>query len=86
MGHDPELNTSPKLDTDTASFYLAVISILRWMIVLERMDVITKVSLLPSHVALPRVGYLDAAVHVMAHASQRYNSRLVYNPSYLEID
>ena len=26
------------------------------------------------------------AVHVMAHVGQRYNSRLVYDPSYPEID
>ena len=38
------------------------------------------------HVALPREGHLEAAVHVMAHVSQRFNSRLVYDPTYPEID
>ena len=46
----------------------------------------TKVSLLSSYIALPREGHLDAAVHVMAHVGQKYNSRLVYDPSYPEID
>ena len=43
-------------------------------------------SLLSSHVALPIEENLDAAVHVMAYAEKKYNSRLVYDPSYPEID
>ena len=32
------------------------------------------------------MGHLDAAVHVMAHVGQRYNSRLVYDSSHPDID
>ena len=56
------MNTSPELDSDAAYLYLTVISIIRWMIKLGRMNIITKVSLLLSHVALPRERHLDAAV------------------------
>ena len=56
------------------------------MIELERIDIITEVSLLSSHVALPKEGHLEATVHFMAHVGQRYDSRLVYDPSYPEID
>ena len=49
-------------------------------------DLITEVSLLSSHVAIPREGHMEAAVHVMAHVSQRYDSRLMYHPTYPEID
>ena len=63
-----------------------VISTVRWMIELGRIDIITKVSLLSSHVALPREGHLDAVMHAMAHVGQRNNSRLVYDPMYSEID
>ena len=82
MGYDPELYTSPELDSDTMSNHLTIIGVLE----LVRIDIINEVSLLLSHVALPREGHLEAAVHVMAHVGQRYNSRLVYDPSYLEID
>ena len=80
MDHDPELDTSPELDRKAASYYLPIIIILRWRIKLERINMITKVSLLSSHVALPIEGHLDAAVNVIAHVGQRYNSRLVYDP------
>ena len=56
------------------------------MIKLERIIITTKVLLLSSNVALPREGHLEAAVHVIAHVGQRCNSRLVYKPSYPEID
>ena len=84
--YDPKLESSPELDPDAVSYYLTIIGIPRWMIELGRMSIITKVSLLLSHIALPREGHLEAAVHVMAHVGQRYNSRLLYHPSYPEID
>ena len=51
-----------------------------------RTDIITKVSLLSSHVGLPREENLEAAVHVITHVGQIYNVRLVYESSYPEID
>ena len=32
VGYDPELDTSPELDTDAMSYCLTIIGILRWMI------------------------------------------------------
>ena len=81
MGYNPELDTSPELDPGAVSYHLTILGVLRWMIELERINIITEVLLLSSHTALPREGPLEAAVHVMAHVGQRYNSRLVYDPS-----
>ena len=86
IGYDPELDTSPELYPYTASYYLTmsyyltIVGILRWTIELGRINIIIKVLLLSSDVALPREGHLDAAVHFTAHVSQRYISRLVYDP------
>ena len=67
MGYNPEMDTSPQLDQDAASYYLTIIGILKWMIELGRIDIIAKVSLLSSHAVLPRERHLDASVHVLAH-------------------
>ena len=83
MGYDSELNTSSELEPDATSHYLTLIGILSWMINLGRFNIITKVSLLSSHVALPRYGHLGAGINAMTHIGQRYNSRLVYDPSYM---
>ena len=83
MGHGPKLDTSSELDLDVASYCLTNIKVLRWMIDMGRMNLIMEVLLLSSHVAFPRE-HLEA--YVMAHVDQRYNSRLVYDPLYPEID
>ena len=80
------MNTRPELYPDATSYYLTIISILRWMIELERIDIITKVLLLLPYIACPGEGQLEAAMHVMTHNGQRYNSRFVYDSSYPEID
>ena len=49
-------------------------------------DIMTEVSLLSSHVALPTKRHLDAAVHIISHVGQRYNSSLMYDPLYPMID
>ena len=81
MGYDLELDISSESEQDATSFYRTVFSVLRLMINIGRIGIMTKVSLLSSQVVLPKEGHLDATVHVMAHVSQRYNSRLVYDPS-----
>ena len=86
IGCDPELDTIPELDPNAVSNYLAIIGVLRWMIELVRINIITKMSLLSFHVALLREGHLEAAVHIMAHVGQRHSSRLIYDPSYPEIN
>ena len=86
MGYDPELKTSPEFDSYAVLYYLTKICILRWMFELGRIDIIMEVSLLLSHIALPREGHLEGAVHVMAHVGQTYNSRLVNDPTYPGID
>ena len=68
------MDASPELDPDTAFYYLTIIGILRLVIKLVRIGIITEVPLLSSHVELPREGHLDAAVHVMADAGQKYHS------------
>ena len=81
MGCDPDLDTKPELTPDAASYYLTTMGILGWMIKLGRIDIITNMPLLSSLVVLPRGGHLETAMHAMAHVGQRYNSRLVHDPS-----
>ena len=63
MGYDTQMDTSQELDSNEVSSYFSFIGIIRWMIELGRINIITKVSLLLSHIALHREGHLEAAVH-----------------------
>ena len=53
---------------------------------LGRVDINTEVSMLASHLALPREGYLEAVFHVFAYLKAKHNSRLALDPTYPDID
>jgi hypothetical protein len=86
MSYEPELDESTRLDPDAASYFQSIIGVLRWMVELGRIDIATEVSLLSSHLAYPQEGHLEAALHVMAYLRAKHNSRLVFDPTYPDID
>jgi hypothetical protein len=53
-GYKPELDEIPGLDPTRANFYQSQIGILRWCVELGRIDIITEVSMLSTHLYLPR--------------------------------
>jgi Reverse transcriptase (RNA-dependent DNA polymerase) len=86
QGYRPEMDTSAELDPERASYYQSQIGVLRWCVELGRVDIITEVSMLASHLALPREGHLEAAFHIFAYLEKKHNSRLVFDPTYPTID
>ena len=79
-GYNAELDATPELSPDMASYYELQVGILHWAVELGRVDIITKVSTLPSHMAMPREGHLEAIFHVFAYLNIKHNSRLVLDP------
>ena len=58
-GYRPEIDISEELDNEGASYYQSLIGILRWMVELGRVDICCEVSMMSSHLALPRQGHLN---------------------------
>jgi len=81
-----ELDDSPELDPKRANYYQSLVGILHWMVELGRVDIITETSVLASHMALPREGHLDAALHVFGYLKRKHNARMIFDPTYPEID
>jgi Reverse transcriptase (RNA-dependent DNA polymerase) len=84
--YKPELDISPELGDDEASFFQSQIGVLRWMVEIGRIDIITEVSMLASCVAAPRQGHLEVVFHMYAYLERKHNSRLVFDPTYPDID
>ena len=84
--YDPGLDTIAELDEELVTYYQSQIGILCWIVELGRIDIATQVSLLASHVALPRKGHLQTVFHIYANLKKRHSSRLALDPSYPEID
>ena len=82
----PELDVSPELNPEMASYYQSLIGVLRWIVELGRVDICLEVSMMSSHLALPREGHLEQVLHIFAHLKKYHNAELVYDPSDPEID
>lgn len=66
-GYRPEIDVSQELTGEEASYYQSLIGILRWMVELGRVDICLEVSLMSSHLALPREGHLECLFHIFAY-------------------
>src|SRR6476620_3784201 len=80
-----EMDTTPELNPTLAQYYQSQIGVLHWMVEIGRVDIITEVSTLASHLALPREGHLDAVFHIFGYLKKRHNSRMIFDPSYPDV-
>jgi hypothetical protein len=53
---------------------------------LGRIDIITEVSMLSTFLCMPREGHLDAVYHLFAYLSLHHNERVVFEPTYPDVD
>ena len=82
----PELDVTPALCPEDASYYMSLIGVLRWIVELGRVDICLETSMMSSHLALPREGHLQAVFHIFAHLKKYHNAEAVYDPSDPVID
>jgi hypothetical protein len=58
-GYRPEVDATAELKIDGIRYYQELIGILRWSIELGRIDIATEVSMLSTHLAMPRGGHVQ---------------------------
>ena len=85
-GYCPELDVSEELQPDEAAYYQSLIGILRWMVELGRVDLCTEVSMMSSHLALPRKGHLQELYHVFGYLKKHHNAEMPFDPTPPTID
>jgi hypothetical protein len=85
-GYKPELDYSPEMDSIRVNFYQSHIEILRWCVEVGRIDIITEVSMLSTHLCLLRDGHLEAVFPVCAYLGLHHNARVVFDPTYPYVD
>ena len=82
----PETDMKDPLDPDKASYYQTMIGVMMWIVEIGRIDIATECSLLPSHLAYPREGHFECALHIIGYLKKKHNSRLFFDPTYPDID
>ena len=77
----PELDVSPELTPRDSAYCQSLIGILRWIVELGRIDICLEVSMMSSHLTMPRKGHLDQVLHIFTYLRKYHNTELVYDPS-----
>ena len=75
----PEVDTTDECSSEYATQFQNLIGVLRWAVELGRLDIYTEVALLSQHLALPRVGHLEAAYHIFAYLMKHEASRIIFD-------
>jgi hypothetical protein len=81
-----EVDVSPELSPEMANFYQPQVGVLRRITEMGKLDITTEVSMLAAHMAAPREGHLTAVFHVFAYLKNKHNAKLIYDPSYPQIE
>jgi len=82
----PEVDVTSELLPDMMREYQEFIGILRWAVELGRIDIHVEVSMLLSHLACPRSGHYDAALHVFSYLKKHPKRSIAFDPRYPKID
>ena len=77
----PELDVSSELTSTDSTYYQSLIGILWWIVELRRIDICLEVSMMSSHLVMPRKGLLDQVLHIFTYLCKYHNTELVYDPS-----
>ena len=85
-GCQPETDMTDPLDPDQVSYYQTMIGVMKWMVEIGRIEIATECSLLSSHLASPREGYFECDLHTMGYFKRKKNSRLLFDPTYPDIE
>jgi hypothetical protein len=82
----PEVDVTPELSAEEASYYQSLIGVLRSIVELGRVNICLEVSMMSSHLALPREGHLQQLYHIFAYLKKHRNAEMVFDPSDPVID
>ena len=83
--YQPSKDTSCELDSAGILIYQELIGLLHWAVEIRRVDVLLGVSLLSSHLALSRIGHLQAVYRLFGCLKQCPKRRLYFDPMHPSI-
>jgi hypothetical protein len=82
----PELDVSHELSPRESAYYQSMIGVLRWIVELGRVDICLEVSIMSSHLVLPREGHFAQVLQIFAYLKKYHNTEMVFDPSDPVID
>ena len=81
-GYKPEMDCTAELKAAGIQRFQEIVGSLRWAIEIGRVDILLETSLLSKHLALPREGHLEQALHVVGYLKSHKKLRLMFDSGY----
>jgi hypothetical protein len=82
----PELDVSAELKADGVQYYQELIGVLRWAVEIGRVDILLETSLMLAHLALSRIGHLEALYRIFGYLKIHLKRKLAFNAEHPVID
>ena len=86
ISYRPELGVSPILNPKEFQEYQQFIGIAHWIIELGRVDILYEVSLLSSHLAMPRKGNMEALMVIFVYFNKAYGKTIIIDTMITKVD
>jgi len=74
ISYCPGIDVSPLLDAMMTTRFQTTLGVLKWIVELGRLDIMTEVSMLSAHNAMPREGHLEAVYYIFSYLKGHKNS------------
>jgi hypothetical protein len=78
----PEEDVSAELEGTDHTYFQELIGIFRWAIELGRINIMIEVPMLSTHLAMPRSGHLQQAIHIFAYLKVNSKKTLAQDPQH----
>ena len=75
----------PELKANGVQHYQDSIGVLRWEVEIGQVDILHEVSLMSSHLALPRHGHLEQVLHIFGYLKEHKKLRLMFDSDHPQI-
>ena len=82
----PETDVTAKLKADGIQYFQEFIGVLRWACKIGRVDILLETSLLSTHLASPRIRYLEKVFRIFGYLKDSSKCRLGFDPGHPKID
>jgi hypothetical protein len=71
---------------ECAKYYQQQIGVLRWAVELGHINITAEVSMMASYTTAPRMGHLNAVIHIFSFLQNHPRCRLVFDDSYMTVE
>ena len=83
--YHPSEDTTPELDASSVQYFQDIIGVLRWVVELDRVEILLEVALLSTHLTLPREGHLQQVYHSFGYLKKSLRRIIFMDPDHPNI-